>query len=383
MPDEHLQPDDAAHEDTQPIPEPEFPNTPLHPRDIMLGRAVLTPLQVIETYSGDDWERFVEEWAHGAMNKRYTAVHRAPGAGDKGRDVIAYLEASPSTSPYDNYQCKHYSAPLAKGDIWVELGKLCWYTYRGVYRVPRLYHFVAPKGVGPELLQLIERPEAMRAGLLEHWDGSCARQIRRGPRIELDGEFREYVEQFDFSILRSLPPLELIEQHRTTRYYAVRFGGGLQRPRPAALQPPEEITDDEALYVRRLLEAYADSLQAAIPDTDALEQAHPRLRRHLGRQRVWFFKAASLRQFERDSLPNDAGFVDLMDQVYASVIDVHDREYDNGLLRLKATLDMAAQLHITRYVLRDVLDPADLRGVCHHLTNEREDFCWCESDDAA
>lgn len=376
-------PADPLAEDSQPITVRAMSAVALHPRDIMLGRPVLTPLQVIETYGADEWERLVEEWAAEALPVRYAAVHRAPGSGDKGRDVIGYLEASPSTSPYDNYQCKHYDEPLTPAAVWLELGKLCWYTFCKVYRVPRHYYFVAPKGVGPTLLRYLEQPDTLRAGLVQRWDDSVATKIEHGRRIALDGALREYVLAFDFSIVRALPPLDLLEQHATTRYHAMRFGGGLRRRRPEAMQPPAEIAAEEAVYVRHLLDAYAESLGIPLTSAADLAIASVRLRAHLTRQREWFFKAATLRQFERDSLPSDAGFVDLMNQVYDAVIDTHARPYADGYVRLEATLELAAQLHISRYVLRDELEPADLKGVCHHLTNERDDFCWCDRKDAA
>lgn len=368
-------------ETLSPVLPPEVPPTPLSPRDILVGQP-LSAVQVIAAYSADEWERFVREWAYEALGGRYAAVFLASGSGDKGRDVVAYDTEDPGTSPYDNFQCKHYDAPLTPGDVWLELGKLCWYTFQGEYRVPKRYYFVAPQGIGPLLLQTLEQPEQLRTGLIAAWDAKCAAAIRRGPRIALEGDFRAYVDRFDFGIVRAVDPQQLITEHATTRYHAMRFGGGLRRTRPEPQQPPEEIASEEATYVRHLLDAYAESLGAPVPDPSALGEPEARLRRHLARQREWFFKAATLRQFERDSLPHDAGFASLMRQVYDGVIDVVDRPHAHGLARLEATLDLACQLHITRYVLRDDLEPADLKGVCHHLANE-DQLCWCKRDDAA
>jgi hypothetical protein len=373
------EPPATAREELLPVPPPPVPEHPLAPRDILLGQP-LSAVQVIATYSHDEWERFVREWVYEVLGTRYAAVFLAPGAGDQGRDVVAYETEDPRTSPYDNFQCKHYGDPLAPGDIWVELGKLCWYTFRGDYGVPRRYYFVAPKGIGPRLLQLLEQPEQMRAGLIAAWDAKCATQIHRNARLALDGDLRAYVDRFDFGVVRAIDPQRLVAEHSSTRYHAMRFGGGLRRTRPESQRPPEEITPEEATYVRHLLDAYSDSLGTPVPDASALGAPTARLRRHLARQREWFFKAATLRQFERDSLPHDAGFVSLMQQVYEGVIDVVDRPHEHGLARLEATLDIACQLHITRYVLRADLDPADLKGVCHHLANE-DQLCWCERDD--
>jgi hypothetical protein len=351
----------------------------LSPREILLGQRIL-PERVIGTYDGDEWERFVREWAYEGLAPEYSMVFRATGAGDKGRDVVAYTTEDPRTCPYDNYQCKHYSDALAPNDVWLELGKLVWYTFLGDYRVPRRYYFVAPKGPGPLLLQMIEDPEQFRAGLIAEWEAKCSRRIRRGKRITLEGALRTYLDQFDFSIIRAVDPLKLIEQHRRTRYHAMRFGGGLQ-VRPPDMRPPAEPRPEEARYVRHLLDAYGESMGGVhVPSPDALGAPATPLRRHLTRQREFFFKAATLRQFERDCLPHDRGFEALMDQVYDGVIDTCDQpHYPHGLARVNATLEVAVSISVTNYVLRDDLQVGDLKGVCHHLANE-DRLCWCQSD---
>ena len=46
-------------------------------------------------------------------------------------DVIGIVEEDGAV--WDNYQCKHYEKPLTPSDVWVELGKLCYYTMVGEY----------------------------------------------------------------------------------------------------------------------------------------------------------------------------------------------------------------------------------------------------------
>lgn len=373
---------DDLREQLQPLEPPPAPERPLSPREILFGQRIL-PERVVGTYDSDEWERFVREWASEGLAPEYAAVFRAAGAGDKGRDVVAYVTEDLRTSLYDNYQCKHHDHALAPHEVWLELGKLVWYTFQRDYRVPRRYYFVAPKGPGPLLLQMIEDPDQFRQGLIVHWEEKCARRIQRRTRIALAGEFQAYVDRFDFGIIRAVDPLKLIEQHqRARRYHAMRFGGGLQI-RPPDLRPPGEPGPDEAKYVRHLLDAYGESLGGVhVPTPDALGTPTMPLRRHLTRQREFFFKAATLRQFERDSLPHDRGFEALMDQVYDGIIDTCDQpHFPDGLARVNATLEVAVSLNITSYALRDDLQVGDLKGVCHHLANE-DRLCWCQREDA-
>lgn len=51
--------------------------------------SVLTPAVVIQTYNEDEWEEFELELA-AAFEPTYAHLDRIGGAGDKGRDIVAY-----------------------------------------------------------------------------------------------------------------------------------------------------------------------------------------------------------------------------------------------------------------------------------------------------
>jgi hypothetical protein len=120
----------------------------------------ITPWKVIQMYSPDEWEEFTEEWSKG-FDPPYHQVVRLGGAGDKGRDVVGYTgPPQDGRTKWDSYQCKHYDHPLRPTDIYCELGKLCVYTHRGDFSIPRKYRFVAPKGAGTKAL-LINNPAAV------------------------------------------------------------------------------------------------------------------------------------------------------------------------------------------------------------------------------
>ena len=93
----------------------------------------MDPLQVIQIYSSDEWEQFIREWVE-SMRARYNEIRRASGSGDKGRDVVGYVSSVSQNSLWDNYQCKHYDHALYPSDLWKELAKLCYYTFKGHIR---------------------------------------------------------------------------------------------------------------------------------------------------------------------------------------------------------------------------------------------------------
>jgi hypothetical protein len=105
----------------------------------------IPPQQQLLLYSADQWEGFVQEWAHYSLKAMYVQVQRFSGAGDRGIDIAGFTDPDKLNGVWDNYQCKHYDHALYPSDALPEIGKLLWYTFKQQFAVPRRYYFVAPK----------------------------------------------------------------------------------------------------------------------------------------------------------------------------------------------------------------------------------------------
>ena len=184
--------------------------------------AGLTPWQIIQNYDDKEWEHFIAEWSEG-FDPPYNQVIVLGGAGDKGRDVIGYV--SDPTNPsaeWDSFQCKHYRNALTPTDIYVELAKLCFYTHRGDYTVPRQYRFVSPRGIGTKLHDLLKKPDILRAELLANWDKYCRSKIQE-EEVPLDAALQAYIQAFNFSIVWFVTPQEILGQHERTKVTVKSF----------------------------------------------------------------------------------------------------------------------------------------------------------------
>jgi hypothetical protein len=325
-----------------------------------------TPHEILSTYNEDEWEIFVEESMYG-VQPPYASVQRFSGSGDKGRDIACFATEPVHSSHWDNFQCKHYPHPLHPGDIWVELGKLCHYTFKGDYTVPRRYRFAALNEVGPTIKDLFLNPEKLRAGLIANWSKDCEKQITETGSILLDGAFRDYVNNFDFAIVGYVPIAVLIQQHSKTSHWFTRFR--LCPPlRPDSMLPPPEPAAFEATYVRKLLDAYADSEKCVFAAPDDIS-ASPHLAEHFKRARRWFFKAESLNRFSRESYPPRT-FEKVKEQVHDGIAEVVSGKHGNGLERVDATTACAGQLKVGNSPLAEQVESGDLKGMCHHLAND-------------
>jgi hypothetical protein len=348
-----------------PIPEPPAPPPGLA-ADVVASGLPVHPEDRIKLFSPAEWERFVQEWVD-SLRHEYDLVERCGGAGDMGRDVIATVKGG--NGAWDNYQCKHYDDSLKPSHIWLELGKLAYYTKRGDYSYPRRYYFIAPKGAGTKLSNLLKRPEELRAGLLANWAEKCSEAItKKTEKVECDAAMKAHIENLDFSIFQATPVLRIIEVHAKTRWYAARFGGGLP-PRPEPLTPPAIPADNETVFVRELRRAYAEHLKQAVKDVDAALAGREDLGEHFSEARIEFYSAEGLRTFSRDTLP-PGEFERLQDEVHSGIKDDVRGEHADGYRRVVAVVKMARTLPLTSHPLSTRIHNRDRGGICHQLAND-------------
>lgn len=349
------------------IAAPTVSPSPLAADQALLGQR-FAPQQLLLLYSAEEWEGFVQEWAHYCLKATYGQVQRFTGSGDRGIDVAGFTDAEKLNGVWDNFQCKHYGRALYPSDAWKEIGKLLWYTFRGEFAVPRRYHFVAPKGCGTSLGALLANAPKLRAGLIENWDKHCKCGITDTQKVSLENDFLAYVEVFDFTIFDTKTPLQLIEDFRNCPLYAQRFGGGLPA-RSDPSPPPDDIDErTESRYVVQLLCAYADHAKSPITGVADLG-SHSKLGKHFKRQREAFYHAEGLRVFARDSVPPGT-FEAFQEDVFTGVADVHDADHSDGFARVVAVTRAAREVQITANALIARAKPLDRDGICHQLAND-------------
>jgi hypothetical protein len=357
-----------------PIPVPAPPASPPSASAIVHGPPI-PPQQRLLLYSSDEWEGFVHEWAHFCLKDIYVQVERFGRAGDRGIDVLGFTDTRKLNGVWDNYQCKHYDHPLYPTDAWPEIGKLLWYTFKKEYRAPRRYYFVAPRGVGTGLAGLLADSPRLKEQLMANWDKYCRTSITKTEEIPLAGPFRDYVSFFDFTIFDTRTGLQLVDDHRSSPYHSLRFGGGLP-VRPPVAAPPSDLAAGESRYVAQLLGAYADHKKTPVPNIAALREWPP-LSEHFKRQREAFYHAESLRVFARDTVPTGT-FESLQQDIYDGVIDTHDADHPDGYARVRRVTEAARSLNLTENALLSAARPKDRDGVCHQLANE-DRLRWTKS----
>lgn len=333
----------------------------------------------VKSFSPDEWEVFVEEWASAGIAGFYKLIRRHSGSGDMGIDVAGYVDDNGLLGVWDNFQCKRYSESLSPSMVWVEFGKMVYYSFKSEYVPPRKYYFVAPNGVGTTLSKLMNKPDELKEEIRRNWDKYCCKGITVTTEIPLTSELLDWFEAFDFSIFSHKTLVELVQEHAKTPFHAVRFGGGLA-PRPDPDVPPESPTESESRYIRQIFDAYSDHLKVEINSTsDITSSPKPNLSKHLLRQRERFYSAEALRVFARDTVPPGT-FDKLQAEILDGVIDVCENTHLDGLSRMDEVVKQSTHIALTSNPLITVTYIKDRQGICHQLANE-DKLTWVPKDE--
>ncbi len=327
------------------------------------------PIERIKLFSPEQWEYFVYEWAD-SLRSKYSSVEKCGGAGDMGRDVIAFHKDAPNL--WDNYQCKHYNASIMPTNVWIEFGKLVYYTKKGEYSWPSSYFFVAPRGVGTTLSRLLKDPEKLRSELKTKWDQYCKNKITKECSVVLDSSLVKYIDTLDFSIFHAVQPLRMIDEHAKTRWHLARFGGGFPERPPIEIAPVIP-TKAELNYVAKLLEAYTDHTGTDVVSHKEIPNSD--LHDHFSDSRNQFYSAESLRLFSRDTLP-PGEFEKLQNEFYGGIIDEIRSDHSDGYRRVIAVVQLARKLQVSAPALIAALTQLDRAGICHQLANDNEKVRW-------
>ena len=329
----------------------------------------MPPIDKVYSMDEDSFELFVQEWLFECRGNEYTKIEQLGGAGDKGRDIVACC----MNGQEDFYQCKHYNSQLSPSEYYVEFGKLCYYTKNGDYNIPRKYYIVASHDIGPSLRDLIEKPSLLKKELKNNWKHYCEKKITQKQTVPLDSSMEQYIDSFNFLIIEHLPIQQIVNEHIKTIYGKIRFGGE-SIPQPVQIIPTAEIESDERElpYIKELLRAYSEKEKTVIRNIEGLT-TFPKYKEHFNRQRKDYYAIETIERFVRDTFTNDDEFNCLKNEIYAGIIDVHEREYSNGYERLTADLTQAAIVNTSKSLLDSklkLIGNAQRKGTCHKLVND-------------
>lgn len=343
-------------------------------QDIIFGKSIL-PIKIIELMPPDDWEEFIKEWLETKEDK-YFKIEKYGGSGDMGRDVVAYIsnpKENTESYEWECYQCKHYDNALMPSNVWVEFGKIVYYTYINKFPIPKAYYFVAPHGIGTSLSTLMDNPEELKKQLKENWEQYCKDKITKDEKIHLSSELITYIDTLDFTIFDKLSSSTIIQEHKEHSNHLIRFGGRL--PLRENFPIPDVNDDKELRYIKQLIKAYDSDCEQTISEVDEIPESY---NRHFTDSRKSFYKAEELRILTRDNLPEEI-FENLKIEIFDGIINTAEDNHDNGYRKVKAVEDKSVDIKLESNPLREACQTIDKKGICHHLVND-DKITWIDNE---
>ena len=343
-----------------------------------LGQGLpVAPLDRLANFSAAEFERFTLEWASDYLAVKVPSiveVQQRGGAGDKGRDVIAWLD--PNTAPVRRWSLLPVQALwFGPGGRNGRSGNRERFSFTAIAETTGFRsntNFVTHKGVTSPFQDLLDEPEKLRQYVIDNWDKYINGKIRKEP-VDLTPELKKHVEYVPFTAFRAKQPLDLINEHAQTRYHLTVFGLPLiERPKPP--QPPSEVSPGENEYVTQLLAVISADLGISVSTlTDFVHsEKHRRL---FDRSRLTFYHAEGLKELARDQMADEGFFDTLLGEFVDGLYHWHTGEPD-GYERLISTIKASQALQLSKHVLEPHVLPNDREGMCHQMANEGR-VNWC------
>lgn len=326
------------------------------------------PSSLVQIFSPEDWEDFIEESCRARMNHGdlYCFVARIGGAGDAGRDVEARYTPTLSEGCWDLYQAKHYNSAIGESVLYPELAKFFHHLSLGTYPAPKYYFVCAPKNTSPKLHDLIAAPEKLKTAFMKSWqEGKNGIKLKDFP---LTQDVVSAVAKFDFGNIKEMPVKDLIAYHSlNSSAHECLFG--IEALRGANPVMPPHPAKDELMYIAQLVMVYSEDAGELMSMGDVL--ASSTYGDHLESCRGEFYSAEGLRRFSRDVMPGE--FENLLIAVHDGVRRLNSSPKELvAFEKVEKVLQAAAVLQVANNPLSNKLLPADLPGACHHLVNEEK-----------
>lgn len=318
----------------------------------------------IHALNDDDLERLVDDWQT-RKTAQYAGTDRFSGAGDMGRDVVGYVTIQRMDGPWHNFQCKQLKTQLTKPALLRELAKIFFHSFRGHFRLPEKYFYVAPRGLNRKAKELISQPSKLADAMIVEWNEICASHLVENETHHLTDELRAVILAFDFTCVDAIDSRKLVADP-AMKAVLVQWFGADPGPAPTGVVPGD-VQVEEFGYFDQLIKAYAARSGTAYANRQAALDCATH-GKHFRNQRARFFEAAYFKRYYRDNTPQ--GVVETFENdVYHGVVDTHQGNHVDAVAKVDAVMSQAATIQVSGVLGPYARIPVK-QGTCHHLANE-------------
>lgn len=160
--------------------------------------------------------------------------------------------------------------------------------------------------------------------------------------------------------------------------------GDIEISIPTELTPPNNIAPDEELYVKKLLDAYANAMKKGVLSKDNLELLPQKYKRNFSDQRINYYSAVRIERFVRETIADgDIQATKWKSDTLDYIKDTLWDDYDDGYKRLTSVMKKVVDSSTTSIVdtFQHLVGPKEKKGVCHLLANVGDDIYWVDENE--
>lgn len=152
---------------------------------------------------------------------------------------------------------------------------------------------------------------------------------------------------------------------------------------PKDIAPPDDVTPEEEIYIKKLLAAYSQSIGSPIIELDELDKYPKKYNRNFTDQRINYYSARRIDHFVRESIADgDVEAEKWKSDIFDYIKDTLWDDYDDGYKRLVAVMKKVVDGYTSSVVdsFNGLVTPNAKKGACHLLANDGE-LDWVEDDE--
>ncbi len=317
--------------------------------------------ELILTYSGEEFERFIFEWLKFCKNKinESSDVYKIGGTGDKGIDIF-----------YKNkdevvyYQAKQYNRQLNINDVVDICVKILWYASKEEIPEPSKIYIVSSKGIQSKLLKTFNNKAELKVKIITNLVDSLNR-IKIDYVDEELKMVKSFIESQDFSMVDTIDA-DVI----ALEYYKSDIG-------------PVRFIKEQPFKFRKTIKRESYSEDKFVAQIKSIYPQGKIQTKVLSDAKNDYYSCLCLKETDKYLFGDNCEFNSAKEEVYQGVNMLFYNKTDSND-RYVECLKQATQLSISDSALGDnslgIVNNSDRKGFCHYLVNE-ERISWVTDDE--
>ena len=152
---------------------------------------------------------------------------------------------------------------------------------------------------------------------------------------------------------------------------------------PKEVSPPDNIAEEEDVYINQLFAAYCDAEDRKLITKDDITTLPKKYQRNFQEQRKNFYNAKHICHSVKEIFVDGSKQFDILkNDIYDYISETYEDDYDHGYARLISVLKKVVDSNSTSLLssMHNIISPKAKKGICHMLVNDAK-LSWVIDED--